>query len=201
MNLIKERRSIRLFHDKKIPVQEIKKIIEAGIWAPTGCNNQEIRFKILRSMEGISRFKPFVKTASHFILLFADMSIPESKMYYLKHEKHLKYVDSGLSLQNMVLYAKSRGIDSCICNLSEYFFKPNRSFIRKVFDKITSILELQKINKNSFGYFLKKELKIPRHFKVLCGVALGYGKSVPDLNTAIHERKKIMRKKLNYHIL
>jgi len=42
MDLIKERRSVRLFNGRKIPREDILSIIEAATWAPTGCNNQEL---------------------------------------------------------------------------------------------------------------------------------------------------------------
>ena len=45
MGLIRSRRSVRTF-DQEQPVtkEEIQKILEAGIWAPTGTNQQELRF-------------------------------------------------------------------------------------------------------------------------------------------------------------
>ncbi len=200
MELIKKRRSVRIFSEKKIPEKEIREIIEAGIWAPTGCNNQELRFLILEKMDEIKRFKPFTKSASHFILIFADMSLPQSKMYRKAHERNLPYIDTGLALQNMVLYAKSIGIDSCICNISPHHFAITESIPRKIMNKILTIGEENPMSKNSFGYVLRKKLKIPEHFKIICGVALGYGKVESDPNI-LHGGKKVMRKGVDEHII
>ena len=63
------------------------------------------------------------------MLVFYDMSLAMSSKMYVKNkaEKHLPYVDAGLAIENMILYAKSMGIDSCIFNLSEYHFKISRT--------------------------------------------------------------------------
>ena len=146
LNLIKERRSIRIFTGEKIPEKDISKIIEAGIWAPTGCNNQELRFLVLskeNEMQEVIRFKPFFKGVSHIVLIFCDMSLPQSKELYRKNHfsSHLSDFDTGLAMQNMVLQAKSIGIDSCIFNLSEMHYKRNKNLnlqqrIRKQFLKL-----------------------------------------------------------------
>ena len=199
--LIKERRSIRVFTGKKIPEEDIKKIIEAGIWAPTGCNNQELRFLILKDVEEIKQFKPYLIGVSNFILIFADMSLPQSKMYKYPYEKNLQYIDAGLALQNMVLYAKSMGIDSCIFNLSEYHFALTRSIYKKISNKIITYLGLHATRKDNFKFILKNKFKIPEHLKIMCGVSLGYGKIIPDINTVMHGGKKIMRKDIERYLL
>ena len=128
LDLIRERRSVRLFNGEKVAREDVLSIIEAGIWAPTGCNNQELRFLILDKQEELKEileFKPFFGGVSTVVLIFYDTSLPMSHKMYVKNraEKHLPYVDAGLALENMILYAKSRNIDSCIFNLSEYHFK------------------------------------------------------------------------------
>ena len=197
--LIKKRRSIRTFTGKKIPKEDIKKIIESGVWAPTGCNNQELRFLILEDMEEIKKFKPHLYGVSHFILVFADMSLPGSKMYKNYHDKNLPYIDTGLALQNMVLYSKSIGVDSCICNLSEYHLIIAKSIPKKILNRIKTFFNIN--TKSSFEYVLKNKLKIPGYLKIMCGVALGYGKIEPDINVKMHGGKRVMRKDVEEHIL
>lgn len=208
MDLIKKRRSVRIFNGKKISSSDILSIIEAGIWAPTGCNNQELRFLILEKeeeLEGILRFKPFFQGVSHFILIFCDMSLPMSRKMYIKykHERHLPYIDTGLALMNMVLYAKSMGIDSCIFNLSEYHFGRIKrgGFLKKTSIKIKSKIGLHKLAENNFEYYLRKELKISKHLKIICGLALGYAKIYPDIHKEIHGRRKVMRDNLESYII
>jgi len=207
--LIKNRRSIRLFNGERISREEILSIIEAAIWAPTGCNNQELRFLILDKKEEIKEvveFKPFFRGVSTIILIFCDMSSPISKKMYrrTRYEKHLPYIDTGLALANMILYAKSKGIDSCVFNLSEYHFKRNKekkSFIKKYIDKIKLKLNLHTSMENNFEFYLRNQLKIPEHLKIMCGVAFGYAKEYPNIKTAMHGGKKIAREKINYYII
>ena len=208
LNLMKERRSVRLFNGKKIPQEKILSIIEAGMWAPTGCNNQELKFLILDKKDEIDEivgFKPFLKGVSVVVLIFCDMSLPTSqKMYFKKAQKHLPYVDTGLALGNMISYAKSRGIDSCLLNLSEYHFKisrTERSLFKKIVNRVKINLGLHKSVKENLEFCLRKRLKIPAHLKIMCGVALGYAERYPDVRTESHGRNKIMRKSVDYHII
>ena len=208
LTLIKERRSVRLFNGNKIPREEILKIIEAAIWAPTGCNNQELKFLILDKKEQIDEiieFKPFFKGVSCIVLVFCDMSLPMSKRIYTnKQGRNLPYIDTGLALANMILYAKSRGIDSCIFNLSEFHFKPSRTgknLMRKIFDKIIITLGLHRLIKENLEFYLRNHLKIPKELKIMCGVAFGYAKKYPDVKTEMHGGKRIMREKVDHYII
>jgi nitroreductase/Pyruvate/2-oxoacid:ferredoxin oxidoreductase delta subunit len=45
--LIKGRRSVREFKDKKVPREEIERIIDVARYAPTGHNNQEVRWLVI----------------------------------------------------------------------------------------------------------------------------------------------------------
>jgi len=55
LELIKERRSVRIFNGNKVPQEIIMKIIEAGIWAPTGCNNQELKFLVIENEKDLKK--------------------------------------------------------------------------------------------------------------------------------------------------
>uniref|UniRef100_A0A7C3WNM3 Nitroreductase family protein n=1 Tax=Dictyoglomus turgidum TaxID=513050 RepID=A0A7C3WNM3_9BACT len=208
MGLIRERRSVRIFSGKKIPREDILSIIEAGIWAPTGCNNQELRFLIIDKDEQLNEiltFKPFLKGASTVVLVFCDMSLPASREIYLRNkwERHLPYIDTGLALENMVLYAKSRGIDSCIVNFSEFHMRHRRenSLIKKIINKILLKLNMHTLLKDNFEFYLRNILKVPKHYRIMCGVALGYAKVYPNVNVEKHGGRKVMREDVHYYLI
>ena len=209
LELIKERRSVRSFTGKKIAHEDILSIIESGLWAPTGCNNQELKFLILdkqEEIEEIMEFKPSFRGVSHAILLFCDMSLFMSRKMYVenKSEKHLPYIDAGLALENMILYAKSKGIDSCIFNLSEHHFKkgqPNRNLIEKISSKVKVKAGFYKAVKENFEFYLRKRLKLSESFKILCGVALGYSKKFPNVRSDSHGWNKLMRESVENYII
>lgn len=206
--LIKKRRSIRVFTGKKILIKDINTIIEAGIWAPTGCNNQELRYVIIGKEDVLTealKFKPFFRGVSHFVLVLCDMSIPLSNHLYRKNSsaQMMSDLDTGLAIQNIVLQAKDIGIDSCIVNLSEKHYKKEKdlSFFQKASKELKKIFGLHSINPNSFEYFIRNVLHIPKHYKIRAGVVFGYGKIIPDIEKARHGKNLIKRKSIVNYII
>lgn len=59
---------------------------------------------------------------------------------------------------------------------------------------------LQSYLKNNFEYYIRKELKIPKHYKILTSVAFGYAKHYPTLNE-YHGGKKIEREDVDFYII
>jgi nitroreductase len=51
LNLLKSRRSIRVYQDKPIPQELLLQILEAGRWAPTGANLQPWHFIVVTDPE------------------------------------------------------------------------------------------------------------------------------------------------------
>ncbi len=62
--LIRNRFSVRKFKNEKVKSEDIKKILEAGHLAPTGCNNQPQRILVIDSDEGLEKLKR--STKCHF---------------------------------------------------------------------------------------------------------------------------------------
>ena len=48
---VKKRRSIRKFNEKPVSDNQIRKILEAGTYAPSGKNGQPWRFTVLKGQE------------------------------------------------------------------------------------------------------------------------------------------------------
>ncbi|MEE8322142.1 MAG: nitroreductase family protein [Candidatus Bathyarchaeia archaeon] len=48
---IKGRRSVRSYTDEPVPVELVRKVIEAGTWAPSGHNGQQWRFTVFTGSE------------------------------------------------------------------------------------------------------------------------------------------------------
>lgn len=207
--LIKKRRSIRIFTGQKVSQTDLLKIIEAGIWAPSGCNNQELRFLILdkpKDLPEIGKFKPFFFGVSAYILVLCDMSLPKSPSLYSPKRvgRLLPYLDAGLALQNMALVAEGLGLGSCVFNLSEgHFSKPTKTSLGR---KIVRYLKLKfkfKITSldNNFEYVLRNRLKVPDHLKIIGTLAVGYTKYYPDIKTVMHGARPVMRKDINYYLV
>ncbi|MCF7870234.1 MAG: nitroreductase [Candidatus Omnitrophica bacterium] len=110
LKLIKERRSVRKFQDKEVPMQTIKNSLEAARWAPSGLNNQPWRFMVKSKQEKdklaqYTKFGQVVKEADKLILVFLD------KKSSYNYQKDLMAI--GACIQNMLLYVHSLGLGTC----------------------------------------------------------------------------------------
>jgi len=208
MEIIRDRRSVRSFTGEKIPRPEIVSIIDAAVWAPTGCNNQELRFLLVDDephLAEIIRFKPFFRGVSTIVLLFCDMSLPMSQKMYrqYRHERHLPYVDTGLALGHMVLLAKSKGIDSCIFNLSRHHFRKSESrtpparLKRFLLQRLGLVARMD----NNLQFYLREGLGVPDHLEIMCGVAFGYARRYPAIERASHGGRPLMRKSVEQYLV
>jgi nitroreductase/NAD-dependent dihydropyrimidine dehydrogenase PreA subunit len=60
MRLIRERRSVRNYRNKPVPTKVLERIIEAGRYAPTGSNSQNVRYAVLTAPEEIDQLRGMV---------------------------------------------------------------------------------------------------------------------------------------------
>ncbi len=108
---ITTRRSVRKYLKKKIHSDDLKIIVNSGIWAPSGLNNQPWKFQIINDkdkIKAISRFTQYqiiIENAQSLICVFLD----KSQIY--NREKDLMAI--GACIQNMLLTAWQLGIGSC----------------------------------------------------------------------------------------
>ncbi|PNV79468.1 MAG: nitroreductase family protein, partial [Fervidicoccus sp.] len=57
MEIIKGRRCVRSFREEAISEQDLRAILEAGIWAPSGSNAQPWKFFVVRDRNRIDKIK------------------------------------------------------------------------------------------------------------------------------------------------
>ena len=78
LELIQNRKSVREYQDKKIPHSDLKKILEAGYYAPSWMNSQPWKFILVENQENkdllceLSCNQPHVKNAAALIVCVAD---------------------------------------------------------------------------------------------------------------------------------
>lgn len=78
LDLIKNRKSVREYQDKKIPRSDLKKILEAGYLAPSWMNSQPWKFIAVENQQTkdllceLSSHQPHVKNAAALIVCVAD---------------------------------------------------------------------------------------------------------------------------------
>jgi nitroreductase len=102
---IKRRRSIREFTDKRVSLQDLMAIVEAGIWAPSGKNNQPWRFvlvtddEIRNKIAETTLYSHIVYSCRALIAVYID---PDAMYDPVKD-----YMSVGAAIQNMLLMIES----------------------------------------------------------------------------------------------
>ena len=112
LQLMKDRYSVRSFSDRPVEEEKIEKILLAGRYAPTACNNQPQRIFAVTSKEGLehwakcSRFK-----FNEQLVLIVCYDKEESwKRGYDGQDSG--YVDASIVTAQMMLEAQTLGIGS-----------------------------------------------------------------------------------------
>jgi nitroreductase/NAD-dependent dihydropyrimidine dehydrogenase PreA subunit len=92
--LIRERRSTRLFKDKLVSKEQLLKIIEAGRYAPTASNRQDVNYVVLSNQQKVSELRPLVESfmektfksmQNRAIALFYSMKFGRSALDILRY--------------------------------------------------------------------------------------------------------------------
>ncbi|MGV1099122.1 nitroreductase family protein [Thiovibrio sp. JS02] len=102
------RRSIREFTGQEVAAPLLHEIITAGIWAPSGLNNQPWRFVIIRDagvraqLAGQTHYSHIVLAAPALIAVYLD----QNAMYDPVKDAQ----SAGACIQNMLLAAEALGL-------------------------------------------------------------------------------------------
>jgi nitroreductase len=181
LKVIYERRAVRIYKDIQIDRILIEKIIDVGRMAPSALNKQLWKFYILTDKDDIYEFSKEISKVvmSEMIKLGMKDIVKNAKSFLhfskcseiLKSEDHVFYkapvvifitspkkeewaaLDIGMCSQNIMLAAKSLGIDSCPVGLGKFIMK-TKSY---------------------------SKLKIPKEEQVYIAIILGYGNENPLL--------------------
>jgi nitroreductase len=109
LELITNRRSIRRYRTDEIPQHTVKRILEAGRYAPSADNKQPWHFIVVTNPEvkeklSKGRWNSFIKDSAFTVVGCA---------YEGSASRKWSTVDTTIALQNMVIAAWSLGIGSC----------------------------------------------------------------------------------------
>ncbi len=112
LNLLKSRRSIRLYQEKPVPQDLLLQILEAGRWAPTGANLQPWHFIVVTDPE---TRKEIGKVARFFFIKSSHVEKAPVVLvlgFDTQKGKYGRY-DVTLAGGNMVTMATSLGLGTC----------------------------------------------------------------------------------------
>ncbi len=114
LEIIKGRRAVRNFSDKDIPFENLMKILESAIWAPSGSNIQAWEFILVAQKENIEKIKLispglYGNPAAIIIVCINTERAKKGGKEGIETAK----MDISMASQNMMLMAYSLGIGSC----------------------------------------------------------------------------------------
>lgn len=124
LELIKSRRSIKRYKDTPVAKELIEKIVEAGMWAPTGRNRQSPIILAITDKKIIAELS---KTNAEIMGADTDPFYGAPVVLVVLADKNASthVYDGALVMQNMMLEAHSLGLGACwIHRARETFEQP-----------------------------------------------------------------------------
>jgi nitroreductase len=127
VDVILQRRSIRNFSDKMISEEELKTIVECGIFAPSAKNKQDWHFTVITnkdrideisrlSLDGMERIGIEKEDDYHLFYHAPVVIVLSSKV------GGYSGINAGCACENMAIAAQSLGIGSCIVGQTRYMY-------------------------------------------------------------------------------
>jgi len=115
---IKNRRSIRKYKSEPIPESDLKKILEAGRWAPSSGNTQPLEIVVIEKEKQRKRIAEAANDHSFIseapTVLVACANVPRTRRRYGERGENMYiFQDTAAAIQNILLKAYSLGYGSC----------------------------------------------------------------------------------------
>ena len=116
--VLAKRRSVRHFNAKlDVSDEDIRRLIEAAVTAPTAGNIQPWRFTVVRSVEARERLADALRqrwaTNAPAIIVVSVDPRPCSARYGERGERLYAIQDTAAAVENILLAAVDRGLASC----------------------------------------------------------------------------------------
>ncbi len=114
IEVIKRRRSIRAYEDKKIEREKLARVLDAGRLAPSARNLQDWKFIVVKSLEMRTRIahacksEDFVREAP--VIIAACGTNPD---YIMTCGQKAYPIDVSIALTHMMLRAEDLGLGTC----------------------------------------------------------------------------------------
>ena len=178
LELIKSRRSIRKWKKQPVEPEKIGKILQAGLYAPSGANCQKTRLYMIndpRQIRAVSdnagplfvRDQPAV-----IILVLFDLQKPNpARLNHLApHPAWSKLIwqDTACAMMNMLLMTEALGLSACWISILPPQLGPAQNNLRNL-------------------------LHIHSRYILTCMLFIGYGNEKVDINKDLHAGLPIRR--------
>ncbi len=162
LDVIKSRRSVRVYKEEQISDEVIDAVVEAGQYAPNGGGEEQWHFTVVQNRELLEKINDQAKSFAVSSQISWLVSLGEDANFHcMYHAPTVVFVsgdsgnicavsDTAAATENIMLAAQSLGVGSC------WGYFATQAFL------------------GSEGVKLTAELKIPVGYKVYTSVMLGY---------------------------
>ncbi len=190
LSLIEKRRSIRKFDpSQKISKKDLRELITAGIWAPSGSNTQSQRFLVLTKESDIEWLHKFrggggsLKTATSAILIFSDVSVchynrPDAVKSWESGERESytineKNVGSKIYSTRHPVWNQLRYQD-CAASIQNILLLATAKGIASCWVSAFQNMEYSRLTNFQSWAELYKKFSIPDSWEIMGMISLGY---------------------------
>ncbi len=184
ISLLKTRRSVRLFHDKKIDRKTAKKIIKMATYAPSACNVQGWRFIVVDNQ---TKKQEIVDHGGSINIKNAPLGI---LVLYDNRTKNTEYKDNiqsaAAAIQNILLTIHHLGLGACwTCHL------PSKKQLRKIFNIPSTMSPIAYI---TLGHKKNEPAEMPRKHGI--NEIVGFNEFSPNINIENIKQSNLLIKKI-----
>jgi len=145
MSSIKNRRSVRKYHETPIPREQIEALLEAAMLAPSACNSRPWRFVVVTNREKLDKLADNHGYAK--MLYKAPVAIVLCALADEQAKNHIAEgfwpQDGGAATQNILLQATEMGLGSVWCGI--YPKEPIMAAVCKILELPTDEIPLSMI--------------------------------------------------------
>lgn len=116
--LCSQRRSVRWYQSKKVPMELIKKALEVATQAPSACNRQPFSFYVFNDPKEAQKIGKIPMGTVGFSHNFQCTVVVVGDLAAYPHERdrHVIYIDASLASMQFMLALETLGLSSCVIN-------------------------------------------------------------------------------------
>lgn len=166
LKTIYSRRAVRTYIDKPVKKELVEQLLDAGRMAPSAINKQPWKFYVVTNKDMVKQFSDEIGkvAAKHFHLSFASglLKVTDAIFHgapvviFITAPKDNEWapLDIGMCAQNIMLAAKSLGLETCPVGMGKYI-------------------------EETPGF---TKLNIPRTENIMLSIIVGYGKEKTSIH-------------------
>jgi nitroreductase len=126
LELCLRRQSCRSFADKPVEHEKLVKCVDAGHYAPSGCNAQPWSFVVAETPDVVAEvakcgqqmnMNPFLSKAQSFIIVLEEHAVLMPAVRHIIDSQYFAKGDLGAVTLQICLEAETRGLGTCIIGI------------------------------------------------------------------------------------